>query len=87
MSLYLLTDPRGHEDGLIRLFPLNYRQRAREIIDRLDLAMRGWLESTLLAMVFVGVATWIGLTLLGLDEALALGVIAVCWRSCQRLGR
>ena len=30
----------------------------------------------MLAMVFVGVATWIGLTLLGLDEALALGVIA-----------
>jgi predicted PurR-regulated permease PerM len=40
------------------------------------MAMRGWLESTLLAMIFVGVATWIGLTILGLDEALALGVIA-----------
>jgi predicted PurR-regulated permease PerM len=76
MSMYLLTDPRSHEDGLIRLLPLSYRHRGREIVDRLDLAMRGWLESTLLAMVFVGVATWIGLTLLGLDEALALGVIA-----------
>jgi predicted PurR-regulated permease PerM len=76
MSLYLLTDPKGHEDGLIRLLPIHYRQRGREILDRLDMAMRGWLESTLLAMVFVGVATWIGLTILGLDEALALGVIA-----------
>jgi predicted PurR-regulated permease PerM len=76
MSLYLLTDPRGHEDGLIRLLPIPYRARGREIIDRLDMAMRGWLESTLLAMVFVGVATWLGLTILGLDEALALAVIA-----------
>ena len=76
MSLYLLTDPKGHEDGLIRLLPLHYRARGRQIIDRLDTAMRGWLESTLLAMIFVGVATWIGLTILGLDEALALGVIA-----------
>ncbi len=38
--------------------------------------MRGWLESTVLAMIFVAVATWAGLTILGLDEALALGVIA-----------
>ena len=76
MSMYLLTDPRGHEDGLIRLLPLSYRPRGREIMDRLDMAIRGWLESTLLAMVFVAVATWLGLTLLGLDEALALGVIA-----------
>ncbi|MBZ0299844.1 MAG: AI-2E family transporter [Anaerolineae bacterium] len=76
MSMYLLTDPKGHEDGLIRLLPMHYRKRGREIMDRLDLAMRGWLESTLLAMVFVGIATWIGLTVLGLDEALALGVIA-----------
>jgi len=76
MSLYLLTDPRGHEDGLIKLLPLDYRKRGREILDRLDDAMRGWLESTLLAMFFVGVATWLALSLLGLREALALGVVA-----------
>lgn len=76
MSLYLLTDPKGHEDGLIRLLPLDYRQRGREIVDRMDDAMRGWLESTLLAMFFVGIATWLGLSVLGLREALALGVIA-----------
>ncbi len=76
MSMYLLADPKGHEEGLIRLLPISYRQRGREIMARLDMAMRGWLESTLLAMVFVGVTTWAGLTLLGLREALALGVIA-----------
>ena len=76
MSMYLLTDPKGHEEGMIRLLPLHYRTRGREIVQRLDAAMRGWLESTLLAMIFVAVSTWLGLTVLGLDEALALGVIA-----------
>ena len=76
LSIYFLTNPRGYEDGVIRLLPLFYRERGREIIDRLDLALRGWLESTLLAMVFVGVATWIGLGLLGLAEAAALGIVA-----------
>lgn len=76
MSMYLLSDPKGHEDGVIRLLPLSYRHRGRAIIDRLDDALRGWLESTVLAMIFVGLATWIGLTILGLREALALGFIA-----------
>lgn len=76
LSIYFLTNPKGYEDGMIRLLPLFYRERGREIVDRLDLALRGWLESTLLAMVFVGVATWIGLGLLGLAEAAALGVVA-----------
>ena len=76
MSIYLLTDPETHEAGLLRLLPPGYRNRGHEILARLDQVMRGWLESTMLAMVFVWLATWIGLTLLGLDEALALGVIA-----------
>lgn len=76
LSLYFLADPHGHEEGMIRLFPLWYRSRAREIVDRLDVTLRGWLESTILAMIFVGVATWIALTFLGIREAGALGVIA-----------
>jgi predicted PurR-regulated permease PerM len=76
LSIYFMTNPTGYENGVIRLLPIFYRQRGREIIDRLDLALRGWLESTLLAMVFVGVATWIGLGMLGLAEAAALGVVA-----------
>lgn len=76
LSLYFLADPRGHEDGLIRLFPISYRPRARQIVDRLDVTLRGWLESTILAMIFVGVATWLALSLLGIRESGALGVIA-----------
>lgn len=76
LSLYFLADPRGHEDGMIKLIPISYRARARDIVDRLDLTLRGWLESTLLAMVFVGLVTWIALSILGLREAAALGMIA-----------
>jgi predicted PurR-regulated permease PerM len=76
LSLYFLADPRGHEDGLIKLAPISYRARSREIVDRLDVTLRGWLESTLLAMVFVGLVTWIALSILGLREAAALGMIA-----------
>lgn len=76
LSLYILVDPKGHQDGVVRLFPIVYRRRALEIIDRLGSTLRGWLKATLFSMIFVGVATWIGLALIGIQQAAALGVLA-----------
>lgn len=76
LSAYFLADPKGHEEGMIRLFPVWYRYRVREILNRIDFTLRGWLKTTLAAMVFSGVVTWLGLALLGLSEAAALGVLA-----------
>ncbi|MBC7809993.1 MAG: AI-2E family transporter [Burkholderiales bacterium] len=76
LSMYFLADPRMHEEGLIKLFPLWYRDRVREILDRIDLTLRGWLRATLLSMIFVGVGTWLGLAALGIQQAAALGVLA-----------
>jgi predicted PurR-regulated permease PerM len=76
LSVYLLSNPEMHSEALIRLFPLGYRSRAREIFARLDLTLRGWLRATVISMALVGVATWGGLTLLGIQQAAALGVLA-----------
>ncbi len=76
LSIYLLADPQMHQEGLVRLFPLWYRHRAREIITRLDVTLRGWLRATIASMAFVLVGTWFGLTLLGIQQAAALGVLA-----------
>jgi predicted PurR-regulated permease PerM len=76
LSIYLLTDPQMHQEGLIRLFPVWYRYRVREIFVRLDFTLRGWLRATIISMAFVGVATWLGLALLGIQQAAALGVLA-----------
>jgi predicted PurR-regulated permease PerM len=75
MSMYLLVDPTGHQEGMIRLFPLGYRHRVREILARLDLMLRGWLKATVISMAFVAVATWVGLSLIGIQQSLALGVL------------
>jgi predicted PurR-regulated permease PerM len=76
LSMYLLVNPQMHQEGLIRLFPLWYRHRVREIIARLDLTLRGWLRATVISMAFVAVATGLGLALLGIQQAAALGVLA-----------
>ena len=76
LSLYFLADPQMHQEGVIRLFPIGYRHRAREILARLDRTLRGWLKATVISMAFVAVATGLGLTLLGIQQAAALGVLA-----------
>ena len=73
LSIYLLADPQMHQEGLIRLFPISYRYRVREIFVRLDYTLRGWLRATIISMAFVGLATWLGLALLGIEQAVALG--------------
>jgi predicted PurR-regulated permease PerM len=76
LSLYFLADPRGYTEGMVRLFPVWYRDRVREILDRMYEALRGWLEGTFISMIFVGVGTWLGLSLLNLEQAAALGALA-----------
>lgn len=76
LSLYFLADPQMHQEGVIRLFPISYRHRAREILARLDLTLRGWLRATVISMAFVAVATGLGLAVFGIQQAAALGVLA-----------
>ncbi|MCU0466434.1 MAG: AI-2E family transporter [Anaerolineae bacterium] len=76
MSLYFIADPKSYINGVVRLFPLWYRDRIRAILDRMYQALRIWLEGTFISMLFVAVATWFGLALLGIPQAPALGVLA-----------
>lgn len=76
MSMYLIADPETHRAGAIRLLPKWYRARAREILERCSDALRAWLKATVISMFLVGMLTWIGLALVGLQQALVLGVIA-----------
>lgn len=76
VTLYFLADPYNYEQGVIRMFPLSYRHRVREIIDRIDFTLRIWLQGQLLLMLIVGIASGIGLALLGIKQAAALGVLA-----------
>jgi predicted PurR-regulated permease PerM len=76
VTLYLLADPYSYEQGVIRMFPLSYRHRVREIINRIDFTLRIWLQGQLLLMLIVGIVSGIGLALLGIKQAAALGVLA-----------
>lgn len=74
VGLYLAADPGLYRRGLLHLVPIDKRGRADEICDALGRMLRWWLLSRLLSMTLVSIATTIGLWLLGIPAALALGL-------------
>jgi predicted PurR-regulated permease PerM len=76
VGVYLAVDGRTYLNGLVRLFPFDRRARAGEVLDELGFTLWWWLIGKALAMIIVGVVTWLGLTLFGVPLALTLGLLA-----------
>jgi len=75
-GIYLALDPQRYKRGFLILFPEARRPLIETTLDDAGAALRLWLGSQLLAMAIVGVMTTVGLMLVGVPSALALGVIA-----------
>lgn len=76
ISMYLLAEPELYVNGIIKLTPKWYRDRLRIILRRIDLTLRAWLSVTGVSMIVVGLGTGLGLAMLGIQEWVALGVLA-----------
>jgi predicted PurR-regulated permease PerM len=72
-GLFIAISPRTYMRGLIVLVPRSRRRRAGEVLPLAGLAMVQWMKGTALAMLFVGVTASVGLWLIGVPAALALG--------------
>lgn len=75
IGLYFAFQPHLYAGGLIRLFPFQRRQRAREVLSTLDESLWRWLVGRLALMCINGALTAIALWLLGVPLALTLGVL------------
>ncbi|MEA5513201.1 AI-2E family transporter [Nodularia sp. UHCC 0506] len=71
-----LADPQAYRRLFIRLFPSFYRSRINGILDQCELSLKGWIAGAFIAMSVVGISSIIGLSLLGVKAALALGILA-----------
>jgi predicted PurR-regulated permease PerM len=76
LGLYLAIDPGLYLRGFLRLLPLARRPRARVILLEMAHTLRDWLLGQLVAMATVGALTGMGLWLIGVPQALALGIVA-----------
>jgi predicted PurR-regulated permease PerM len=75
-GIYIAARPQFYRDGLLLLFPTSVRPKVAEATIHAGNALRYWLIGQLIAMLIIGVLITIGLFVLGVPSALALGFIA-----------
>lgn len=71
-----LAEPLAYRKIFVRLFPSFYRQRVDGILDQCEVSLEGWITGAFIAMSVVGLMSLIGLSILRVRSALALGVLA-----------
>ena len=76
LAIYFAAEPNLYLSGFLRLFPVNRRHRWHEILDAVGQTLRWWLIGKAGSMLFIGLLTWLGLTILGVPLAVTLGLIA-----------
>jgi predicted PurR-regulated permease PerM len=75
-GLYLAAQPTLYAGGLLRLVPGRSRTQIAETLDAITVSLRNWLKGQALGMLFVGLATGLGLWLVGVPAAWAIGLVA-----------
>lgn len=75
-GLYIALDTDLYKNGFLKLIPSSYQDNARATLDDIESALRAWVGGQFMAMILMGLLTGVGLSLTGIQSALALGVLA-----------
>jgi len=75
MGVFFAYNPGLYLSGLLRLVPLDFRPRAREVLTHLAATLRGWLLGQLVGMVFVALTIWLLLWAFGVPMAMLLALL------------
>jgi predicted PurR-regulated permease PerM len=76
ISVFFTASPGMYTKGMVSIMPKSFQPRASHIISHAGFKLRSWLKGQIFAMFFVFILTSIGLSVLGVPMALALGLIA-----------
>lgn len=85
-AIYILVEPDLYFRGAVKLFPLDRRDRVREVAERVAHVLRWWMVGQLCSMTVLGILMTIGLWLLGVPLALAIGLFTALMTFIPNLG-
>lgn len=75
-GVYVAAQPGLYVDGVLDMMPAERAARARDAIHTVKDSLTAWLKGQAIGMVFVAVGTTVGLLLVGVPSALAIGLVA-----------
>lgn len=76
ITFFLIVDEKGFEKFLVSIFPARHGKYILEKSKAVKENIGAWLRGQLKLMVLIGLGTFIGLTLLGVEYAVTLALIA-----------
>lgn len=85
-TVMLLVNPDSYRRTFIMAFPAFYRPRVHEIMNQCESSLVGWIRGTMLAMVTIGILSYIGLLILGVPLPLVNALLAGLLEFIPNLG-
>lgn len=76
VSFYLMLDHRKIKESITSIFPAKHTKDVLETLNLIDEKLGAWVRGQIILCFFIGALTWCVLTLLGVQFALPLAVIA-----------
>ena len=86
LSIYLMLDYSRINTSLLRAFPRPWQPRVLEFSGLVGTAVGGYVRGQLIIAAFIGIFVWLGLTLLGIPSAAAIGFLAGVFNIVPYLG-
>lgn len=76
VTFYLLLERKNLKHYLLILFGEGGEKRAEEFVDKIEMRLGGWVRGEAVLMSIIGLMTYIGLRILGIEYALPLAILA-----------
>jgi len=86
ISIYMSLDWENIKKGFISLFPRDNEDIVHETIDEIEKNVGAWIKGQLLLMLVIGVASFIGLSILGVRYSVGLGLLAGIFEAIPNVG-
>lgn len=75
-AIFLAASPQLYLRGALRLLPMTWRSRGREVAAELGATLRLWFLGQFIDMAIVGLLLWLGVFLIGSPLAMSLALLA-----------
>ncbi len=86
VSFYLLLERKNLKHYLLILFWKSGEERAENFVAKIEKELGGWVRGEAILMTIIGVLTYIGLRILGIEYALPLAILAGIFEVVPNIG-
>jgi predicted PurR-regulated permease PerM len=75
LGIFFTADPFLYKNGIIFFFPVEKKSRGKNILKKIETALKGWLKSILVSIVLITILVAVGLSMTRLPGTAVLGLI------------